>query len=110
LEPCWADSSPQNATKSMAMGRALRVDLLSMSAVIMAAMGPLVSEAPRPWILPSEMLPLKGGMVMPSTPTVSRCGASMIRGLASEPGRRAMRLGRSGRTSSRVTWKPCEVR
>ena len=80
-----------------------------LSAQIMEAMGPLVSEVPRPQILPSLISPLNGGMTMPPTPTVSRCGANTILGLGAwlgEVGKRPMTLGRPGSTSSMTASAP----
>ncbi len=72
----------------------------------MAAMGPLVSEAPRPQRRLSRISPEKGSMVMPTTPTVSRWGPRRMRGRPSSGAKRAMRLGRPGLISSRVTVAP----
>lgn len=75
----------------------------------MAAMGPLVSEAPRPQIFPFRISPEKGGMVMFVMPTVSRWGPRRMRGRESRGVKRAMRFGRRGWISSRVTVAPMWV-
>ena len=46
----------------------------------MAAIEPLVSDAPRPQTLPSRRSAAKGSIVIPATLTVSVCGARSKRG------------------------------
>ena len=60
-------------------------------------MGPLVSHAPRPCRRPpTPRVNVKGGTVIPVTPTVSRCGMNTQRARARPDGvKRAIRLQRS---------------
>ena len=96
------------ATKSTATGSSARRSRFSCSAHSIAAIGPLVSQAPRPHNLPSRRSPPNGSMVMPPTPTVSRCGPNKIRGRPSSGAKRAIRFGRPGRISSSITSAPID--
>ncbi len=96
------------ATKSTAVGRFASASRFSCSAHSIAAIGPFVSDAPRPHSFPSRISPPKGSTVMPPTPTVSRCGPSRIRGRPSSGAKRAIRFGRPGLISSSETSAPID--
>src|ERR1700740_414697 len=77
----------------------------------MAAMGPLVSEAPRPSKRPSTMSPLNGSIVIPRAGTVSRCGANRIVVLAAGGlGNKPSTLGLPAATYSNSTDAPWALR
>jgi len=70
-----------------------------IKAVSMAAMLPLVSQAPRPYNRPFDSFGVNLAGVWPTLPTVSMCGASKICWRVAPAGLNRMnRLGRRGRT------------
>lgn len=93
-------------TKSTATGASASFSACSNHPHNIAAIGPLVSHAPRPQMRSSRNSAPKGSTVIPATPTVSRCGPSNTRGRPSTGANLAIKFGRPGRISSNTTFAP----
>lgn len=104
--PIWPTSSPARPAKQISWESVSSFCLLKRMADSIAAMLPLVSLAPRPCNLPSLLSAANGSIVMPLTPTVSRCVAKRMRGFERVEGKRATTLGRPGRTCRNETSAP----
>src|SRR5262249_20337126 len=99
-------ASPTNPTATLSFDRSMVV-----SAHNIAAIGPLVSVAPRPSKRPSTISPLNGSIVIPRAGTVSRCGANrMVAFAAGGLGNQPYTFGRPSATYSNSTEAPWALR
>src|ERR1700736_6672194 len=103
--PSCANSSSASPAKPTATSSFDRSTDLSAHSIV--AIDPLVSELPRPYNLPSRRLARNGSTLMPSTVTVSKCGANRMRWVApGGTGHIPYTFGRPGAISSYSTRAP----